>query len=98
MKRPKKEDFMNKDPQIIELMGQVPNLIEYAIANSEYIDWLEAERKNMNYENAILKFDNSRACLARMAEHLKLRVNPPDDYDGAWHEWLIGELDTHLKQ
>ena len=54
MKRPKKEDYMNKDPQLKELFdGEILDFVEYAVANSKYIDYLEAKIKD--YESNIKK-------------------------------------------
>lgn len=47
-----------------------------------------------DYEAAIIKFDNCRACLARLAEKLKIEL-PNEAPSGVteWHEHLIYELD-----
>ena len=49
MKRPESKDYKNKDPQIIEIFGE--DLLDYqafAVANKEYINWLESELKILN--------------------------------------------------
>lgn len=49
----------------------------------------EAGRARTDYLQCVEKFDDCRACLARVVEALGGQVNPPDEYEGAWHEWLI---------
>ena len=47
-----------------------------------------------DYEAAIIKFDNCRACLARIAEKLKIELpNEAPNNVSEWHEHLIYELD-----
>lgn len=49
----------------------------------------ETDRVRADYLQCVEKFDECRGCLARIVEALGGQVNPPDDYKGAWHEWLI---------
>ena len=49
----------------------------------------EVEKAHDDYLQCVGKFDECRACLARIVEALGGQVNPPDEYQGAWHEWLI---------
>ena len=54
MKRPESKDYKNKDPQIIEVLGE--DLLDYhafAVANKEYIDWLESKLKILNIDSVI---------------------------------------------
>lgn len=42
MNRPKKEDFFNKEPKVIEIFGdKMINFIEFEIVRTKYIDYLE---------------------------------------------------------
>ena len=49
----------------------------------------EASRARADYLQCVKKFDDCRACLARVVEALGGQVNPSDNYKGEWHEWLI---------
>lgn len=49
----------------------------------------EVEKARADYLKCVEKFDDCRACLARVVESLGGQVNSPDDYTGTWHEWLI---------
>lgn len=50
------------------------------------------ETTENDYINCVGKFDACRAMLAVMVEKKGISVNPPDDYKGAWHEYLIEQL------
>ncbi len=49
----------------------------------------EEEKTRTDYLQCVEKLDDCRGCLARIVEALGGQVNPPDEYEGAWHEWLI---------
>ena len=49
----------------------------------------EVGKERADHLECVGKFDDCRACLARIVEVLGGQVSPPDEYQGAWHEWLI---------
>jgi len=59
-----------------------------------HIACLDTEIKTLenDYDGCVGKFDDCRAMLAFMVERKGISVTPPDDYKGAWHEYLIEQL------
>lgn len=53
--------------------------------------------KLKDYEGVVEKFDNCRACLARVLKFFgEEPTNCPDE--GTWHDWLIKKVDNHIQK
>ena len=57
-----------------------------------------AEKLLEDYERLVVKFDATRGALARAVEHLGGKVNPPDDIQYEWFDWLILEADRAIAE
>lgn len=51
-----------------------------------------------DYEKCVIKFDATRGALASLLEKIGVNPTPPDNFKGAWHEYLIEKAAADLIQ
>ncbi|KKM65210.1 hypothetical protein LCGC14_1493590 [marine sediment metagenome] len=72
------------------LLNEVRDRLETKKAKDELLDALQKVGKD--YSRVLSEFDSCRAALAYEVKKRGISVNPPKNYDGAWHEYLIKML------